>query len=49
MGVGLGGYNGSEALSIGYSRRISDKANVTFGGAISGNQTSAGVGVGFGW
>jgi hypothetical protein len=47
--VGVGGNCGESALSVGYSRRISDKAHVTFGAAISGSESSGGVGVGFGW
>ena len=46
LGVGVGGYHGQAALSVGYSRQLSPRANVTFGGAVSGNETSGGVGVG---
>ncbi|WP_426687433.1 YadA-like family protein [Rhodanobacter ginsengiterrae] len=49
VGVGVGGYGGQAALSVGYSRQLSPKANLTFGAAVSGNETSGGVGVGFGW
>ena len=49
LGVGVGGYRGQAALSVGYSRQLSPKANVTFGAAISGNETTGGVGVGIGW
>ena len=49
LGVGVGGYHGQAALSVGYSRQLSPRANVTFGGAVSGNETSGGVGVGIGW
>jgi autotransporter adhesin len=49
LGVGVGGYHGQAALSVGYSRQLSPKANVTFGAAVSGNEASGGVGVGIGW
>jgi autotransporter adhesin len=49
LGVGVGGYSGESALSVGFSRQLSPKANVTFGAAISGSETSGGVGVGIGW
>jgi hypothetical protein len=34
---------------VGYQRAISDRATVTVGGAFSGNDTSVGIGAGFGW
>jgi autotransporter adhesin len=49
LGVGVGGYGGEEALSVGYSRQLSSKANLTFGAAVSGDEASGGVGLGFGW
>jgi len=49
LGVGVGGYQGEAALSVGYSRRLSPKANLTFGAAVSGDETSGGVGIGIGW
>jgi autotransporter adhesin len=49
LGVGVGGYHGEAALSVGYSRQLTPKANVTFGAAVSGNEASGGVGVGIGW
>jgi autotransporter adhesin len=49
MGVGVGGYHGEAALSVGYSRSLSRRAAVTFGAAISHGESSGGVGVGFGW
>jgi autotransporter adhesin len=49
LGVGVGGYNGQAALSVGYSRAVSDRANLTFGAAVSGNEASGGVGFGIGW
>jgi autotransporter adhesin len=49
VGVGVGMQGSEQALSVGYQRAISDRATVTFGGAFSGSESSAGVGVGFGW
>ncbi|HEX5306461.1 MAG TPA: YadA C-terminal domain-containing protein, partial [Dyella sp.] len=49
LGVGIGGYGDRTALAVGYSRQVGSNASVTFGGAVSGNQSSAGVGVGIGW
>ena len=49
VGVGVGFQGGERALSVGYQRAISDRAAVTIGGAFSGEEKSAGVGVGFGW
>jgi autotransporter adhesin len=47
--VGVGVQGGQAALSLGYQRALSDRATVTFGGAMSGDDTSVGAGVGFGW
>jgi hypothetical protein len=47
--VGVGGYGNRAALAVGYSRQVAPNASVTFGGAVSGGQGSAGVGVGIGW
>jgi autotransporter adhesin len=49
LGVGIGGYGSRTALAVGYSRQVGSNTNVTFGGAVSGNQGSAGVGIGMGW
>ena len=49
VGMGVGFQNGAAALSLGYQRAVSDRATVTFGGAFSGDDTSVGAGVGFGW
>ena len=49
VGVGVGFQGGERALSVGYQRAVSDRAAVTIGGAFSGQEKSAGVGVGFGW
>jgi len=49
VGVGIGFQSGESALSLGYQRAISDRATVTFGGAFSSDDSSVGVGAGFGW
>jgi autotransporter adhesin len=49
VGVGVGFQNGESALSVGYQRAISDRAVITVGGAFSGDETSVGLGAGFGW
>ena len=49
VGVGVGFQGGESALSVGYQRAINDRATVTFGGALSGDEKSVGVGAGFGW
>ncbi|MDQ0010877.1 hypothetical protein J2T07_003083 [Luteibacter jiangsuensis] len=49
LGFGAGAYGGRSAFAVGYSRQLTRHANVTFGGAVSGSETSAGVGVGMGW
>ncbi|MCD9006525.1 YadA-like family protein, partial [Luteimonas sp. XNQY3] len=49
VGVGVGFQGGESALSVGYQRAISERATVTFGGALSGDEKSVGVGAGFGW
>jgi len=49
VGVGVGFQGGESALSLGYQRAISERATVTFGGALSGDEKSVGVGAGFGW
>ncbi len=49
MAVGVGVQNGQAALSVGYQRAVGDKAAFTIGGAFSGNDSSAGVGYGWGW
>ncbi|WP_346949110.1 YadA-like family protein, partial [Dyella sp.] len=50
VGVGVGGYRGQAALSVGYSRQLSPRANLTFGAAVAGGgESSGGVGLGVGW
>ncbi|NLC61799.1 MAG: hypothetical protein GX761_11035, partial [Gammaproteobacteria bacterium] len=49
IGVGVGFQSGESALSVGYQRAISERATITFGGAFSGDESSVGIGAGFGW
>jgi autotransporter adhesin len=49
VGVGVGGYHNQAALAVGFSRQLSSHASLTFGAAISGEETSGGVGLGVGW
>ena len=49
VGVGIGFQGGESALSLGYQRALSERATVTVGGAISGDNRSVGLGAGFGW
>jgi len=46
IGAGLGWSSGERALSIGYSRAIGERASFSIGGALSGGESSAGVGFG---
>jgi len=49
VGVGVGFQGGESALSLGYQRAISERATVTVGGAMSGDDATVGFGAGFGW
>ena len=49
VGVGVGYQNGEAALAIGYQRSVSPRAAISIGGAFSGDDSSVGVGAGFGW
>jgi len=49
VGVGVGFQGGESALSLGYQRALSERATVTLGGAFSSDDSSVGVGAGFGW
>nr|CCP39353.1 Adhesin yadA [Xanthomonas translucens pv. translucens DSM 18974] len=49
VGAGVGFQNGESALSVGYQRAFSDRATLTIGGAFSGDDSSVGIGAGFGW
>jgi hypothetical protein len=46
IAVGAGWQNGENALSLGYSKPIGERASFSIGGAFSGDEKSAGVGFG---
>ncbi|WP_198147234.1 YadA-like family protein, partial [Pseudoxanthomonas mexicana] len=46
VAVGAGWQNGQNALSVGYSKPIGERASFSIGGAFSGDEKSAGVGFG---
>lgn len=46
VAVGAGFQSGERALSIGYARKIGDRASFSLGGAFSGDEKTAGVGFG---
>jgi autotransporter adhesin len=48
-GVGVGTQGGQSAVSVGYSRALNEKMNVSVSGTTSGNDTSAGIGFGMNW
>ncbi|MBS7545542.1 YadA-like family protein [Ancylobacter oerskovii] len=47
IGAGLGWSSGERALSVGYSRAIGERGSFSIGGALSGGESSAGIGFGF--
>ncbi len=49
LAIGAGTYRGTGALAIGYQRKLSDNAVMTFGGSTSGKEYNVGVGLGLGW
>jgi hypothetical protein len=49
VAVGVGFQGGESALSVGYQRSLGTNATFTLGGAFSGDESTAGAGVGFGW
>lgn len=49
VGVGVGTQGGKNAIAVGYSRAIAPNINLSFGGSASGDETSAGAGLGVGW
>ena len=46
VAVGAGWQNGENALSVGYSKPLGERASFSIGGAFSGDEKSAGVGFG---
>src|SRR5690606_37011887 len=49
VGGGVGFQGGESAISVGYRRAVSDRAVIPIGGAFSGDESSVGLGAGFGW
>jgi autotransporter adhesin len=49
MGVGTGGYQGSQAMAIGFSARITKNVKVKGGASISGSGNTYGVGLSYQW
>ena len=49
IGVGVGHYNGQDAIAIGAKFRVGDNTRVNIGAAESGGNTTIGAGIGFGW
>ena len=49
LGVGVSNYRSHQALAVGYARSLSDKATLSFGAAVSGDETTSSVGIGVGW
>ena len=47
IAVGAGVQDGEQALSIGYGRKLGSRGSFSLGGAFSGGEKSAGVGLGF--
>ena len=45
----MGYQEGEQALSIGYQRAIGERTTLTLGGAFSGEESTVGAGLGFGW
>jgi autotransporter adhesin len=46
VAVGAGFQGGEQALSVGYGRKVGERASFSLGGAFSGGEKSAGVGFG---
>ncbi|HJR72132.1 MAG TPA: YadA-like family protein, partial [Luteimonas sp.] len=46
IAVGAGFLGGEQAISIGYGKKIGERASFTLGGAFSGDEKSAGIGFG---
>ncbi|MEP6906720.1 MAG: YadA-like family protein, partial [Pseudoxanthomonas sp.] len=46
IAVGVGYQSGEQALSVGYAKKIGERASFSLGGAFSGDERSAGVGFG---
>lgn len=49
IGVGAGLQGQEQAVAVGYQRMVNNNTSLTFSGALTREETSGGVGVGFGW
>lgn len=49
IGIAAGQYGGKRAFSVGVQQRLGKRAALTLGGAFSGSERSATVGVGIGF
>src|SRR5690606_11276511 len=49
VGVGVGAQGGEQAIAVGFQRMIGARASVSFGGAVSGGESSVSAGAGFSW
>ena len=49
IAAGVGFMGGESSLAIGYQRKINDRATFTLGGAFTNDESSAGLGFGYGW
>ena len=49
VALGIGTQNGEQAISVGYQRSVNDRTAFTLGGAATKDQSSFGIGLGFGW
>ena len=47
IAVGVGGQGGEAAVSVGYGKRIGDRASFSFGASFASGESSAGAGFGF--
>ena len=49
IAVGAGFAGGESALAIGYQRAIGERASFTLGGSFTDDESTAGIGFGYGW
>ena len=49
IGVGAGLQGQEQAVAVGYQRVVNSNTTLTISGALSREESSGGVGVGFGW
>ncbi|WP_336163455.1 YadA C-terminal domain-containing protein [Acinetobacter ursingii] len=49
IGVGAGLQGAEQAVAVGYQRMINENTSLSISGALSKEESSGGVGVGFSW